>query len=44
MSETENGGIEALLNDYRPSQLDAEVTKVCPLYRSFDSKKEVLGC
>jgi len=38
MSETENGGIEALLNGYRPSQLDAEVTKVCPLYRESGGK------
>jgi len=38
MSETENSGIEALLNDYRPSQLDAEVAKVCPLYRESGGK------
>ena len=38
MSETENSGIEALLNDYRPSQLDAEVTKVCPLYSESGGK------
>jgi hypothetical protein len=29
-------GIEEVLNTCRPSQLDAEVTKVCPLYRERD--------
>jgi hypothetical protein len=31
-----NGEVEALLESIRPSQLDAEVTRVCPLYRERD--------